>query len=177
MVRCKFGDEPDRFLHLPDAGRRLCRELPAVLLVFILEKAGADAERQSSPADQIDARRDLGEMRGIAITDRRAKGGETNTGRIGSVEPRRMNAELHGSIGSRSVIVTAHAASIGPHPSAKITHHADRSPRPCFGSIISPRAFRRVGGKCGRAAARTRREHLAGNSGAPGCPRICIRRS
>jgi hypothetical protein len=29
------------------------------LLVFILEKAGADAERQPSPADQIDARRDL----------------------------------------------------------------------------------------------------------------------
>src|SRR2546426_10536313 len=72
-------NEPDRFLHLPDAGRRLRRELPAVLLVFILEKAGTDAERQSSPADQIDARRDLGEMRGIAITDRPSQGGETNT--------------------------------------------------------------------------------------------------
>ena len=78
MVRCKFGDEPDRFLHLPDAGRRRCRELPAVLLVFILEKAGADAERQSSPADQIDARRDLGEMRGISITNRSAKGGQSS---------------------------------------------------------------------------------------------------
>jgi hypothetical protein len=74
-------DQLDRFLHLPDAGRRLRRELPAVLPVFILEKAGTDAERQSSPADQIDARRDLGEMRGIAITDRRSQGGETNTAR------------------------------------------------------------------------------------------------
>src|SRR5205823_63165 len=72
-------NELDRFLHLPDAGCRLRRELPAVLLVFILEKAGTDAERQPSPADQIDARRDLGEMRGIAITDRRAKGGDTDT--------------------------------------------------------------------------------------------------
>src|SRR5438309_9395731 len=70
-------DQLDRFLHLPDAGRRKRRELPAILLVFILEKAGADAERQSSPADQIDARRDLGEMRRIAMIDRRAKGGES----------------------------------------------------------------------------------------------------
>src|SRR2546421_7826746 len=42
-------NEPDRFLHLPDARRRPRRELPAILPVFILEKAGADAERQSSP--------------------------------------------------------------------------------------------------------------------------------
>ena len=48
-------DQLDRFLHLPDAGRRSRRELPAVLPVFILEKAGTDAEGQSSPADQIDA--------------------------------------------------------------------------------------------------------------------------
>src|SRR5215831_13886654 len=33
-------DQLDRFLHLPDAGRRLPRELPAVLLVFLLEEAG-----------------------------------------------------------------------------------------------------------------------------------------
>src|SRR5207244_3936574 len=71
-------DQLDRFLHLPDPGRRLQRELPAVLPVFILEKAGSDAERQSSPADQIDARRDLGEMRRIAITDRRTQGGKTD---------------------------------------------------------------------------------------------------
>ncbi len=56
----------------------LRRELPAVLPVFILEKAGSDAERQSSSADQIDTRRDLGEMRGIAVTDRRAQGGKTD---------------------------------------------------------------------------------------------------
>src|SRR5437764_13210020 len=43
------------FLHLPDARRRLRRELPAVLPVFILEKAGADTECQSSAADHIDA--------------------------------------------------------------------------------------------------------------------------
>jgi len=45
---------------------------------LFLEEAGTDPERQSSPADQIDARRDLREMRRIAITDRRAKRGETN---------------------------------------------------------------------------------------------------
>jgi hypothetical protein len=54
------------------------RELPAVLVVFILEKAGPDAERQLSPADHIDARRDLGEMRGITITNRRRQGGESD---------------------------------------------------------------------------------------------------
>jgi hypothetical protein len=53
------------------------------LLAFLLEKAGADAERQASPADQVDARRDLGEMRGIAITDRSAKGGEADAPRDG----------------------------------------------------------------------------------------------
>src|ERR1700682_2714348 len=52
-------NEPDRFLQLREGGRRRRRELPAVLPVFILEKAGADAERQPPPADQIDARRDL----------------------------------------------------------------------------------------------------------------------
>src|SRR6266849_8751987 len=72
-------DQLDRFLHLSDARRRPREELPAVLLVFILEKAGPDAERQPSPTDQIDAPRDLGEMRGISITDPRGKGGETNT--------------------------------------------------------------------------------------------------
>jgi hypothetical protein len=49
-------------------------------IASILELTGPDAERHSSPADQIDARRDLGEMRGIAITDRGAKGGETDAG-------------------------------------------------------------------------------------------------
>jgi hypothetical protein len=44
----------------------------------LFEKTGADAERQSSPADQINSGRDLGEMSGISIPDRRAKGGETN---------------------------------------------------------------------------------------------------
>src|SRR3989475_1801324 len=52
--------------------------LISVLPVVILEKPGSDAERQSSPAYQIDARRNLGEMRGIAITDRRAQGGKTD---------------------------------------------------------------------------------------------------
>jgi hypothetical protein len=47
-------DQLDCFLHLPDAGRRKRRELPAVLLVFILEKAGADAERQPSAGPAID---------------------------------------------------------------------------------------------------------------------------
>jgi len=41
------------------------------------------AERQPSRADHIDARRDLGEMRGIAVTDRRAKGGEPDAARDG----------------------------------------------------------------------------------------------
>jgi hypothetical protein len=44
-------DQLDRLFHLPDASRRPRRELPVVLLVFVLEKAGADAERQPSPAD------------------------------------------------------------------------------------------------------------------------------
>src|SRR5260370_26982116 len=77
-------DQLDRFLHLSDARRRLRRKLPAILLVFILEKAGADAERQSSPADQIDARRDLGEMRRIAVTDRRDQGCQTDSARYKS---------------------------------------------------------------------------------------------
>src|SRR5207245_9601455 len=51
---------------------------PFVFAILVLEKAGSEAERQSSPADQIDARRDLGEMRGIAITDRRTQGGKTD---------------------------------------------------------------------------------------------------
>jgi len=80
-------DQLDRFLHLPDARRRPRRELPAILLIFILEKAGADAERQPSPADQIDARRDLGEMRRIAIADCRDQGCQTDTARDSS-QPR-----------------------------------------------------------------------------------------
>jgi hypothetical protein len=80
-------DQLDRFLHLPDARRRPRRELPAILLVFILEKAGADAERQSSRADQIDARRDLGEMGRIAITDRRGQSCQTDAARDSS-QPR-----------------------------------------------------------------------------------------
>src|SRR5437868_6177317 len=71
-------DQLDRFLHLPDAGGRSRRKLPTVLPVFIFEKAGTDAERHSPSANQIDGRRDLGEMRGISITNRGAKGGETN---------------------------------------------------------------------------------------------------
>jgi len=58
-----------------------------------------------------------------------------------------------------------------------ITYYADRSPSPCFGFTLSPRAFRFVGGKRNRAAARTRREHLAGNANAPRPPRIRIWRS
>jgi len=50
------------------------------LLVFIVQKSGADARRQSSPADQIDARRDLGEMRRIAITARRGRGSSDGRG-------------------------------------------------------------------------------------------------
>src|SRR5580704_13256372 len=83
----QLQDQLDRFLHLPDSRRRPRWERPAILLVFILEKAGADAERQSSPADQIDARRDLGEMRRIAITDRRDQGCQTDAARDSS-QPR-----------------------------------------------------------------------------------------
>jgi len=35
------------------------------LAVFGFEVAGADAERQPSPADQIDTGGDLGQMRGL----------------------------------------------------------------------------------------------------------------
>src|SRR5262249_19006679 len=66
-----------RFLHLPDACRWPRRELPAVLPVLVFEEPGADAECEASAADQIDARRDLGEMRGIAIADHRGQRGET----------------------------------------------------------------------------------------------------
>ena len=65
---------------------------------------------------------------------------------------------------------------IGQRPSGKIALHANRSPCPFVGSTISPRAVRCVGSKCGRAAARMRRKHLAGNSGASGRTRVCIRR-
>ena len=81
-------DQLDRFLHLPDSCRRLRRELPAILPIFILEKTGADAERQPAPADQVDARRDLGEMRGIAITDRGGQGCQTDAAGDGS-QPRK----------------------------------------------------------------------------------------
>ena len=80
-------DQLDRFLHLPDTGRRLRWEWPVILPIFILEEAGADAERQPAAADQIDGRGDLGEMGGIAITDRRDQGGEADAAGDGS-QPR-----------------------------------------------------------------------------------------
>jgi CDGSH-type Zn-finger protein len=46
--------------------------------LFSHEKTGSDAKRQSSPANQVDARRDLGEMRGSAVADRCAHGGKTD---------------------------------------------------------------------------------------------------
>jgi hypothetical protein len=105
--RARFGPrlqvQLNRFLHLPDAGGRPRREFPAVLPVFILEKAGADAERHSPSADQIDGRRDLREMRGISITNRRAKGGETNT--RGDSGQRRQ----HGPAFQERLIGRAHA--------------------------------------------------------------------
>src|SRR5207237_10892556 len=67
-------DQLDRFLHLPDAGRRKRRELPAVLLVCSIEKASTDTELQSSPADQIDSRNDFVEISSIAISDSRSQG-------------------------------------------------------------------------------------------------------
>src|SRR5918996_4470022 len=100
-------DQLDRFPHLPDAGRRLRRERPAVLLVFILERAGADAERQSSPADQIDGRRDPGEVRGIAITDRRGQGGETDAAGDGG-QPRQDGPAFQERLGGR-----AHTGDLG----------------------------------------------------------------
>src|SRR5215467_3933842 len=63
-------DQPDRFLHLPDAHRRPRREFPAILPVFGLEIAGTNPERQPAPADQIDTGGNLGQMRRIAVADR-----------------------------------------------------------------------------------------------------------
>ena len=57
------------------------REFPAISPVFILEKSSADAKRQPPPADHVNARYDLGEMRRIAVADRRAQRGETDAGR------------------------------------------------------------------------------------------------
>jgi hypothetical protein len=93
-------DQLDRFLHLPDARRRPRRELPAILPVFILEKTGADPKRQSSPADQIDACRDLGEMRGIAITDRRGQGRQPDAPRDSSPPSRTIQPSRNGSSGA-----------------------------------------------------------------------------
>ena len=59
----------------------ICRmrvELPAVLPVLVLEEAGADPEREPSPADQIDGRGDLGEMRRVAVADGGAERGEAD---------------------------------------------------------------------------------------------------
>src|SRR5262245_18020017 len=71
-------DQLHRFFHLPDTCRGPRRELPTVLRVFVLEESGTDAERESSAADQIDARRDLGEMSGIAVADHRRQRCETD---------------------------------------------------------------------------------------------------
>ena len=83
-VKCRplFGphcdDQPDGFRHLPDAYRRTGGKLPAILTVFGLEIAGADAAGQPSPAVQIDAGGDLGEMRRIAIGDLGGERRQTN---------------------------------------------------------------------------------------------------
>jgi len=78
LLRPHREDQPNSLLHLPDPHRRARRELPAVLPVFGLEIAGADAAGQPSPADQIDAGGDLGEMRRIAIGDLGGERRQTN---------------------------------------------------------------------------------------------------
>src|SRR5215469_150534 len=77
-------DQLDPFLHLSDARRRLRRELPAVLLVFLLEETGPDPERQSPPADQIDACRDLGQLCWIALPPSRCTRLPSDSGNYGS---------------------------------------------------------------------------------------------
>jgi hypothetical protein len=77
-LRPQRQDEADGLLHLPDTDRGANREIPAILAVFRLEIAGADTERQPSPADQIDPGGDLGQMRGIAVADGGGERGEPN---------------------------------------------------------------------------------------------------
>ncbi len=71
-------DEADGLLHLPDTDRGARREFPPILAVLRLKIAGADTERQPSPAHEIDAGGDLGQMRGIAVADRGGERGEPN---------------------------------------------------------------------------------------------------
>jgi len=59
------------------------------LPVLGLEIAGPDAERQPAAADQIDPGGDLGQMRRIAIADRRGERGEANA--AGDRGQRRQN--------------------------------------------------------------------------------------
>jgi hypothetical protein len=167
----QLQDQLDRFLHLPDARRRPRRELPAILLVFILEKAGADAERQSSPADQIDARRDLGEMRRIAVTV---------TARLLDTRRRQMKklllatvATLAFSAGAAAVCsATPARPAVGPsfncaapavatQPLAQLICSSDRIARADLSYVIAYMALRQIsndadratrGYYCGRAA-------------------------
>jgi hypothetical protein len=142
-------DRLDRFLHLPDADRRRRREFPAVLLVFVLEKAGTDAERQSSPADQIDARRDFGEMRGIAITDRhsQATAPSPSPPRMPGPDPDRQATT---SCECRTALLTSRSHSV---PGFLGHAAAEVSRGPCFADSGPPRlASSRLPGTRGRAS-------------------------
>ena len=90
LVRPHREDKPDSLLHLPNAHRWPRREFPTILAVLRLEITGADAKRQPPPADQIDTGGDLGEMRGVAVADRRGEGGETNA--VGHRRQRRQDS-------------------------------------------------------------------------------------
>src|SRR2546428_9268757 len=109
--------------------------LISVLPVFILEKPGSDAERQSSPAYQIDARRNLGEMRGIAITDRRAQGGKTDAAGDGG-QPRQDRPAFQDRLVGR-----AHAGGLGP-----VIHDREPDKDVVFRPLrIRPHRFERLG--------------------------------
>src|SRR5207237_2812379 len=90
IVRPHREDKPHSLLHLPNAHRWPRREFPTILAVLRLEITGADAKRQPPPADQIDTGGDLGEMRRVAVADRRGEGGETNA--VGHRRQRRQDS-------------------------------------------------------------------------------------
>ena len=70
--RSRFGphlqEQLDRFLHLPNAGRVSRREFPPVLPIFLLEKARADTERQSSSNSQGERSQILGPQKPAECT-------------------------------------------------------------------------------------------------------------
>ena len=76
------------------------RKSRAILLIFALEPAGADAKRHAAAADLVDASGDLREMRRIAIGNRRSGRGQPNAAGNGC-QRRQHRPAFHERLGRR----------------------------------------------------------------------------